>query len=231
MSGGFFENLLGNLGLVGGGAGGLVGGAALGSAAGAGGGTLIAPGVGTLSGAAAGAFKGGAVGATVGAATGYLGGKAAGGWIDQTGPGQYVNQKVDDLKDWINGDKAADDADAKADTESCKDCPCSRIVMISRGASPQAAQHIVDAQAAGYPSTLTLDRPGTDARRAASLRGIPIMPKMDRDEYPPATFTEGGAGSSVRHIPRNDNRSAGGQLGAQLNGVPEGCKITIRVGP
>jgi hypothetical protein len=122
-------------------------------------------------------------------------------------------------------------AQSRARDEPCEDCPCERTVSISRAASPQAAQHIVDAQASGHPNVLTLDRPGTDARRRASLRGIPTQPRMDRDEYPPATFAEGGAGASVRHIPRSDNRSAGGQLGAQLAGAPDGCKITIVVGP
>ncbi|MFC3971064.1 hypothetical protein ACFOVS_23670, partial [Rhizobium lemnae] len=144
MSGGFFENLLGNLGLVGGGAGGLVGGAALGSAAGAGTGTLVAPGVGTLSGAAVGALKGGAAGATVGAATGYLGGKATGEWIDQTGPGQYVNQKVEDLKDWINGDKAADNADAKTKAITCATCaqnPCAELACGTPGSKYRGGAH------------------------------------------------------------------------------------------
>ncbi|SCX09156.1 MULTISPECIES: NucA/NucB deoxyribonuclease domain-containing protein [Agrobacterium] len=122
-------------------------------------------------------------------------------------------------------------AQTKARDEPCDDCPCQRTVVISRAASPKAAQHIVDAQALGQPSVLTLDRPGTSARRAASLRGIPTKPGMDRDEYPPATFAEGGAGASVRHIPRSDNRSAGGQIGAQLAGAPDGCKITMAVGP
>ncbi|MDQ0458477.1 hypothetical protein QO005_004841 [Rhizobium paknamense] len=159
--------------------------------------------------------------------TGAVGG-AAGGWALGSAAGANIDKHI---SDWWNADKAADKADATTDTTACKDCPCSRIVVISRSASPQAAQHIVDAQAAGYPSVLTLDRPGTSTRRTASLRGIPTMPGMDRDEYPPATFAEGGAGSSVRHISRSDNRSAGGQLGAQLNGVPEGCKITMKVGP
>ncbi len=61
--------------------------------------------------------------------------------------------------------------------------------------------------------------------------GIPTIPGMDRDEYPPAVFAEGGAGASVRHIPLSDNRSAGGQMSAQLAGVPEGRKITMTVGP
>ncbi len=127
-------------------------------------------------------------------------------------------------------------ADAQTDTATdtaCRTC-CARLVVISRTASPQAAQHIADAQVAGHPSVLTLDRLGTDARRSAALSGIPTVPGMHRDEYPPATFAEGGAGASVRSIPARDNESAGGQLRAQMNRptrATEGCKITITVGP
>lgn len=129
MSGGFFENLLGNLGLAGGAVGGgLVGGTA---GAGTGGvlGTVIEPGGGTLVGAGYGAWEGAILGGSAGAASGYVGGKAAGEWVDQTGPGKYVNQKVDDLRDWITGDKAADKADAKASTITCATCeqnPCAK---------------------------------------------------------------------------------------------------------
>lgn len=131
--------------------------------------------------------------------------------------------------------KATSSADTKTDaqtkTNTCKNCPCKRVVAISRSMSPQAAQHILDAQAAGHPSVLTLDRAGTATRRSASLAGIATQPGMDRDEYPPATFAEGGAGASVRLIPRSDNRSAGGQIGSQLAGATEGCKITMTVVP
>lgn len=144
MSGGFFENLLGNLGLVGGGAGGLVGGAALGGAAGAGAGTFVAPGIGTIGGGGYGAWVGGSAGATTGAAAGYAGGKAAGGWIDQTGPGQYVNQKVDDLKGWINGDQAADNADAKTKAITCATCaqnPCAELACGTPGSTYRGGAH------------------------------------------------------------------------------------------
>lgn len=116
-------------------------------------------------------------------------------------------------------------------SDTCQNCPCARVVAIKRSASPLAAQHILDAQAQGQPSVLTLDRPGTSARRAASLKGIPTVLGMDRDEYPPATFAEGGVGASVRLIPLSDNRSAGGQLGAQIANAPDGCKITMTVVP
>lgn len=109
---------------------------------------------------------------------------------------------------------------------------CHRVIVISRSRSPLSAQHIEDAQAAGFPSTLTIDRPGTDARRAASLAGIPTrFPPYDRDEYPPATFLENGGAASVRYIPFSDNRSAGQQIKMGIAGAPEGCRVTITTGP
>ncbi len=129
-------------------------------------------------------------------------------------------------------DEEADRTLAPTTTDTaCPTCPCERTVVISRTASPEAAQHIVDAQASGHPSVLTLDRAGATGRRAASLSGFPTRPGMDRDEYPPAVFLEGGAGASVRHITASDNRSAGAQMGSQLRGAREGCQITMTVGP
>lgn len=134
----------------------------------------------------------------------------------------------------IKGNKARAVPQATTGARVDDDSPCRRTVIISRAASPQAAKHIDDAQAAGQPKTLTLDRIGADARRAASTSKLPIVPGMDRDEYPPATFLEGGATASVRHIPIGDNRSAGGQLKAQMNRpvrAVEGCRVTIITGP
>lgn len=133
----------------------------------------------------------------------------------------------------MNADSIADEDLTATSTEGCVTgtYPCERMLVISKSASPQAAGHILDSQARGYPSVLTLDRLGRSARRRASLSGIPTRPGMDRDEYPPAVFVEGGTGASVRYIPSSDNRSAGGQMSAQLAGVPEGCKITMTVGP
>ena len=52
---------------------------------------------------------------------------------------------------------------------------------------------------------------------------------MDRDESPPAIFKEGGKGSSVKHIPSGDNRSAGAQIGNQLKGVKDGACVEIKI--
>lgn len=147
------------------------------------------------------------------------------------GAGVLIGGWILTRDDIENADQAADEDLATTDTEACASCPCERTVMISQSATPHVAQHVVDAQAAGHPSVLTLDRAGATARRSASLAGIPTKPGLDRDEYPPAVFLEGGAGASVRHIPFSDNRRAGAMMRNQLRGATEGCKITMSVGP
>jgi hypothetical protein len=116
-------------------------------------------------------------------------------------------------------------------TETCKTCPCKRTVVISRSLSPKAAQHIVDAQAAGQPKTLTYEPFGAIARGRQAVRKLPTKDGYDRDEYPPKTFAEGGATASVRYVPSSDNRSAGGQMTSQLAGATPGCRVTMKVGP
>jgi hypothetical protein len=104
-------------------------------------------------------------------------------------------------------------------------------VNVSRSRYPESAQHIEDAQAAGHPKVVTIDRGGAAARRQESLRGVPTRPNLDRDEYPPAMFREGGAGASVRHIDPSDNRGAGSSIGHQARDLPDGSKVKIRVVP
>ncbi|MBJ2182535.1 hypothetical protein JC795_30620 [Pseudomonas veronii] len=55
-----------------------------------------------------------------------------------------------------------------------------------------------DAIDAGKPDTLIIDRANTASNRRESLRGIETKPGLDRDEYSPAMFQEGGQGASVR---------------------------------
>jgi hypothetical protein len=104
-------------------------------------------------------------------------------------------------------------------------------VEVSASSYPESAAHIEDAQAAGQPSELTIDRAGAAARRAQSIRGVPSMPGLDRDEYPPAMFQEGGTGSSVRGIDPSDNRGAGASIGNQCRQYPDGTVVCISVGP
>jgi hypothetical protein len=77
---------------------------------------------------------------------------------------------------------------------------------------------------------VTIDRGGAAARRAESMRGNPRQPGLDRDEYPPAMFEEGGTGSSVRGIDPSDNRGSGSSMGHQCRGLPDGSIIRIVIG-
>jgi RHS repeat-associated protein len=105
------------------------------------------------------------------------------------------------------------------------------VIEISASRFGQAAEHIADAQAAGQPSILTIDRLGADANRAASTGGIARAPGLHLDEYPPAMFSQGGAGASVRAINPADNMSAGAYLGNCCRPLPNGAQVQIKVVP
>ena len=96
---------------------------------------------------------------------------------------------------------------------------------------PETGQHIMDAQAAGKPSIVTIDRPGAKARRSESLGGKPKVPGKQLDEYPPAMFQEGGSGARVRPVNPSDNMGAGACIGNQCRSYPDGTKVQIVVVP
>lgn len=102
-------------------------------------------------------------------------------------------------------------------------------IVVSRSRHPEAAQHVEDAQDAGHPSYLTIDRAGASQRRGESMRGNPSVSGKDRDEYPPAMFEEGGSGSSVRAIDPSDNRGAGSSIRHQCSGLSDGELVHIVV--
>lgn len=102
-------------------------------------------------------------------------------------------------------------------------------INVSRSAYPESAAHIEKAQSAGFPSILTIDRAGASLRRQQSMQGSTPMTKFDRDEYPPAMFKEGGAGSSVKYINPSDNRGAGACIGNQCRNVSDGDRVQINI--
>jgi hypothetical protein len=109
------------------------------------------------------------------------------------------------------------------ETESPKE------IQVSKGEYPEAAKNIEDAQAAGHPEVVTVDREGSRERRKQALKGTKAEAGKDRDEYPPAVSKEGGAGSQVRTINPADNRGAGASMGNQIRKVPNGGRIKIKV--
>ena len=109
-----------------------------------------------------------------------------------------------------------------AGVEAAKDV---KEVSVSRGKSPEALKHLEETGQTGR--ALTVDRAGAAARRRGNMEGVETRPGLDRDESPPAVFRE-GQGGSVRHIPSGDNRSAGGQIGRQIKGLPNGAKVIIK---
>jgi hypothetical protein len=102
-------------------------------------------------------------------------------------------------------------------------------VVIDGSKHPEAAANAADAQKAGQPSVVTVDRPGAADRRRESLQGTKPVPGKDRDEYPPAVFKEGGRGSQVRPINPSDNRGAGASVGQQIKDVSNGDKVKITI--
>ena len=100
-------------------------------------------------------------------------------------------------------------------------------VKLSKKKYPESAQHIEEAIKEGQPYILTLDRGDAPTRRKASLKGIDIVPGLDRDEYSPAMSKEGGAEASVKLINSSDNRGSGSIISSQLRKYPDGTKYQI----
>ncbi|MGT2715884.1 NucA/NucB deoxyribonuclease domain-containing protein [Streptococcus respiraculi] len=102
-------------------------------------------------------------------------------------------------------------------------------IQVSKSKYPQSAQHIQNARASGHPSILTINRSGVKTNRRQSLKGIDKVPGMDLDEYPPAMFSEGGAGASVRAINSSDNRGSSFSMVPQLRPFDDGTKVFINI--
>ncbi|WP_158578884.1 RHS repeat-associated core domain-containing protein [Spongiactinospora rosea] len=158
-------------------------------------------------------------------------------WL-QTSAGTYVqitalerrtanqrvhNLTVDDVSTYYVG--VADQAILAHNTHPGWDCE----IEVDGQKYPESAQHIEDAQNAGHPDILTIQRSGARKNRARSLRGHPPVSGKERDEYPMAMFVEGGAGASVRPITPSDNGGAGATIGNKLRSYPDGTRVKIKV--
>ncbi len=90
-----------------------------------------------------------------------------------------------------------------------------------------AARHWEEAQKAGHPRFLTIERTGAEQRRADALQGLAKQTPLDLDEYPPAMFKEGGAGAHVRAINMNENRAIGAYVGQQCMKLQNGATVEL----
>lgn len=121
--------------------------------------------------------------------------------------------------------------------------PSPQPVIVKSEKYPESAGHIMEAQAGvisrgdrqqpgdPMPSDLTIDKENADINRREALRGIPTRGGqfLDRDEYPPAMFAEGGDGSSVKYIPAGDNRGSGASMNAQIRAQDLGRDDHVRI--
>lgn len=228
---------------------------ARGAVAGAAGGALVG-GVGIVTGPGelviepaaigTGAVVGGGLGAIYGAGKGFIQGVPAGAdkgaeygrrlsdWISQmVGADEKADKHPDQPTDGCAGQcgDATPSQQSKPTTPAPVAADPPTDVYIDPNKYPEAAKHVENAQDAGHPAEGTIDRAGAAARRRAATSGTPTQTGNDRDEYPPAIVREGGGGSSVRSIPKGDNRGAGGSMGGQIRDLPDGSRIRIIPGP
>uniref|UniRef100_UPI00405634F8 RHS repeat-associated core domain-containing protein n=1 Tax=Candidatus Electronema sp. TaxID=2698783 RepID=UPI00405634F8 len=104
-----------------------------------------------------------------------------------------------------------------------------KTISLSKKKYGEAAEHIQDAQKAGYPEIVTIDRKNAIPQRKDAIGGMQKVANKQLDEYPPAMFTEGGKGASVRAINPKDNMAAGACIGNSCRGLSDGNKVRIKV--
>jgi hypothetical protein len=112
---------------------------------------------------------------------------------------------------------------------ACERQSSSVYVVLSSAKYPLTTDHILDAQAAGQPALLHIDRENEALHRSQSLAGWPTRPGFDRDEYPPAMSREGGTGADIRYVPPADNRGAGSVMGNALSAYCEDQPFRFRI--
>jgi hypothetical protein len=104
------------------------------------------------------------------------------------------------------------------------------VIEMPRSKYPRIVDHIEDSWAKGYPRVLRVNRKGAEQRRDKLLDWYedrhpqPKGDDLDLDEEPAAVLRRSWR-ASVRPIPQRENRGAGGKLGAELRGVPNGACV------
>ena len=78
-----------------------------------------------------------------------------------------------------------------------------------------AAEHAEKAAGSGAAVEGRIDRAGAEERRRGRLKGIKTKAGHDRD--------------SVEHIPSGPNRSSGAKLRGEIQDLPDGTRVRIRI--
>lgn len=118
---------------------------------------------------------------------------------------------------------------------ACSHMDCGHVnenpaVVYNAGTMREHFDHKLDAIESGQPGTLTRGNPAdTAGRRRDALGGTPTQTGKARDEYPFASTAEGGAGSSVRYVPRGESNREGPLLSGfyKKNQVREGDRFDL----
>ena len=176
--------------------------------------------------------------------------------------------RCSDFSNQADAQRAANTRDADGDGVYCESLPCpclkkgaskptgtaapsnpeagcvkpSGVQQIGFSATkyPNIRRHFLAAVSKGWPSTLVIERRGTDARRDRLLPGYATRSGYDRDEYPPAMgrgrgsegLTRGanpvGWRASVKLVPSSENRSHGSVMGSKLRRFCSGTRFSYR---
>jgi hypothetical protein len=104
-----------------------------------------------------------------------------------------------------------------------------KVIYLPADKYPATAKHIKDAESKGKSAICTIDRKGAEENRKESLKDVPTLKGMDRDEFPMAMCKEGGKGADIELISSKDNRGAGSYISHQVTDLPDGTKVLIQV--
>lgn len=114
--------------------------------------------------------------------------------------------------------------------QTCDTTSLPVVVNLDNEKNIDTIAHASGSVISGQPRILHIDRVNAAAHRRASLRRFPTRPGFDRDEYPPASSTEGGPGADISYVVSADNRSAGARMSIQLRPYCEGQAFILEPG-
>jgi hypothetical protein len=103
------------------------------------------------------------------------------------------------------------------------------IHLVSEAVTPNIYKHTLNSFRKGKPTVLHYDsnKENQAQRRKEAMRGYPSRGSegLQRDEYPYASTTEGGA--DVAYVPSKENSSQGGSLGFLYSSLKSGDSFLV----